>query len=192
MMAVPGRSATAMAEIKLDFMDADGFLVWATAQEARYELVDGLPKMMTGAKARHDRIVVNAIVALRQRLRGGPCFPHSADFAVRIPAGNVRRPDVTVDCGGPDGDALSAKAPVLVIEVLSPSTRSFDLVRKLAEYQSVPGLAHILLVDPDERAALLHDRAPDGSWTLTSLEGPDAVVPLAALGITLALSDLYE
>lgn len=192
MMTVRERSATAMAEIELDVMDADTFLDWATRQEARHELVGGLPKMMTGARIGHDRVVRRALARLTDRLAGGPSEPFTADVAVRTPNGNVRRPDVTVACGEFDPNALALTNPVVVIEVLSPSTRSFDLVRKLAEYQSLPGLRHILPVDPDDRQALPHGRDADGVWTLETLSGPDATIDLAALGITLALSDLYE
>lgn len=181
-----------MAEAKLDFMEADAFLAWCTRQEARYELVDGLPRLMAGAKQRHDRIVVNALATLRPLLRKGPCFPHSADFAVKIPNGNIRRPDVLVDCGPTASEDLAAKGPTFVLEVLSPSTRQFDLVRKVIEYQTVASIKHILLVEPDEMAALLHSREPDGSWSALTFVGPGAEIALPALGITLPLSDLYE
>lgn len=181
-----------MAEAKPEFMEADVFLDWCTSQEARYELVDGLPRMMAGAKQQHDRIVVNALATLRSLLRKSPCFPHSADFAVRIPAGNIRRPDVLVDCGPTLSEDLAAKGPAFVLEVLSNSTRQFDLVRKVIEYQSVSSIRHILLVEPDEMAALLHSREADGSWSAMTFLGPGAEIALPALGIILPLSDLYE
>ena len=181
-----------MAEMKIERMDADTFLEWCTHQEERYELVDGVPRMMAGARARHDRVVVNALVTLRRALAGTPCEPFSGDFAVAIPKGNIRRPDVTVDCGATDDDRLRAENPVLVVEVLSPSTRTFDSVRKVAEYQSVPSIRHILLIDPEAVAGVLHTRAVGETWTTAMLTSPEAEIPLPALGITLLLSDFYE
>src|ERR1700733_13803484 len=92
-----------MAELELQRMSEDQFFAWQDKQERLYELVDGLPvlplKMMTGASQAHDRAVVNTIASLHRQPRGGPCRPTTADLAVRIPADNIRRPDVTVECG---------------------------------------------------------------------------------------------
>lgn len=89
-------------------------------------------KMMTGASQRHDRVTVNAIGLLFAQLRGTGCRPMTSDVAVQIPAGNIRRADVVIECGTPASDRDMAVAdPRLVIEVLSPSTMSFDRFRKL-------------------------------------------------------------
>ncbi|WP_175577803.1 Uma2 family endonuclease [Mongoliimonas terrestris] len=176
----------------IERMDADTFLAWCTRQEGRYELVDGNPRAMVGARARHDRIVVSALVAFRRALAGTPCEPFSGDFAVRIPKGNIRRPDVTIDCGATDDDRLFAQTPTAVVEVLSPSTRQIDLNVKVAEYQSVPSIAHILLIEPEVAKAVLFSRTSDGRWSMESLIGPDAAIPLPGLGIALSLSDFYE
>jgi hypothetical protein len=81
-------------------MTEDEFFVWQERQEDRYEFVDGLPvrpvRMMAGASRRHDQIVVSILLALGNRLRGGPCRPFTADTAVRTVAGKLRRPDVGV------------------------------------------------------------------------------------------------
>jgi Uma2 family endonuclease len=147
---------------------------------------------MAGAKARHDRIVVNGLSLLRQLLRGGPCRPYSADFAVRVSANSVRRPDVIVDCGKVEDEQLTSTKPVVVIEVLSRSTRSYDLLRKLGEYQAIESLQHILYVEPDTVAAILHTRGTGAEWSSRHLIGPDTEIPLPALGITLTLSEFYE
>jgi Uma2 family endonuclease len=90
-----------MAEPLLRRMTQDEFFAWQERQEHLHELVDGIPvlplKMMTGASQRHDRVAVNVIASLHGQLRGGPCRPTTDDLAVRIPSGNVRRPDVTVE-----------------------------------------------------------------------------------------------
>ncbi len=173
-------------------MGANEFLEWCTFQEGRYELVSGVPVAMAGAKQAHDLIVVNAVALLRPALRGRPCRPFTADFAVRIPAGNVRRPDVGVDCGPFEPERLDASDPRLVIEVLSPSTRTFDMIGKLRDYQSVPALSHIILIDPEEPRVQHWSRDAGGVWSGSAAEGLEAVIDLPDLGIRLALSDLYE
>jgi Uma2 family endonuclease len=182
-----------MSERSIRRMTADEFLEWDLTQpDARHELVDGVPVAMTGASQRHDLVVVNTLAELRTKLRGGPCRPLTPDVAVKIPNGQVRRPDVTVHCAGFDERALFAAEPRLVVEVLSPSTRAFDRVRKLEEYKSVPTLAHILLIDPDAPEVMLWSRDAGGTWGLAIIEGRDAVVELGALDMSLRLADLYE
>jgi Uma2 family endonuclease len=120
-------------------MTAEAFLDWCLGQEGRWELVDGVPVAMAGAKQVHDRVVVNALLALGGQLRGGPCRPTTGDVAIGIPNGNIRRPDLGVDCGRFEPESLTATDPRLVIEVLSPSTRTFDAIGKLWDYRQVPG-----------------------------------------------------
>lgn len=174
-------------------MNADQFLDWRQEQPGRWELVSGTPVlMMAGAKQRHDRIVVNVLTDLRNALRGGPCRPWSADIATRIPAGNVRQPDVTIDCGAIRDDALESTAPSVVFEVLSPSTRTFDQVRKVDEYKTVPTLRHIVLIDPDRPRVLLWSRADAGAnWVDVELGGMDSVLALDGVGVALPLGDIY-
>jgi Uma2 family endonuclease len=174
-------------------MSADEFLEWDhTAPDHRHELVDGVPVAMTGAMQRHDVVVVNSLSELTGRLRGGPCRSFTADVAVKIPNGNVRRPDVGVHWSGFDERALVAAEPKLVVEVLSPSTRTFDRFRKVEEYKTVESLAHILLIDPDAPEVIVWSRNEGGAWVSAIVEGLEAEVPLAALGVSLRLADLYE
>ena len=177
------------------------FFAWLERQETRYELVDGQPVPrrapdpvtgMVGANRRHDRVVVNLLVALAGRLRGSPCQPGTADTAVRIPGRGIRFPDATVDCGRPAETEVAAAEPVLVAEVLSPTTRQFDQSEKLEEYRSVASLRHILLIDPLQPRLLLHSRDAEGHWSAQRHAGLETAVPLPALGIALPLAELYE
>ncbi len=98
-------------------MSEEEFFAWQAKQDRLYELVYGVPilplKMMTGASQAHDRVVVNIIRELGVQLRRGSCRPTTDDLAVRIPAGNIRRPDVTMECGqsNPKDMAVTAAGP---------------------------------------------------------------------------------
>jgi Uma2 family endonuclease len=184
-----------MGEPELKVMSVEEFLVWQLKQDRLYELVDGQPrlplKMMTGASANHDTVTVNALASLHAQLRGGPCRPRSDDIAVRIPRGNIRRPDLLVECGKPGPKDMIAADPRLVIEVLSPSTMEFDRFIKIEEYKTVPGLAAILLVDTERPQVTLHQRSGD-TWRSESFEALDTVLVFPGLEARLALADLYE
>ena len=173
-------------------MTSDEFLDWLQGQDVRHELVGGVPVAMAGARRRHDRIVVNTLAALHAQLRGKSCQPFTADTAVRIPNGDVRFADAGVDCGIFRDEALAADAPTFVVEVLSASTRNFDLFRKLEEYKTVPSLRHILIVDPDEPQAILWNRTDEGAWQHEPLEGLAAVAAPASLPVVLRFAELYE
>ncbi len=181
-----------MSERATPRMAAADFLHWQLERSEPYELVDGAPVAMAGAKRRHDRIVVNAIAVLGPALRGTPCDPFTADLAVLMPNGNVRRPDVGVHCGPFDEEALHAARPRMVIEVLSRSTRALDQVGKLDEYKTVEGLDYILLVDPETAEVILWLRDATRAWQHRPLRGVETLVELPELGLTLPLADLYE
>lgn len=184
-----------MAERDLKRMSVEEFLAWQLKQDKLYELVDGLPvlplKMMAGASSNHDRAVVNAIISLGNQLRGKPCRPTTDDVATAIPKGNIRRPDLTIECGSPGPRDMTAADPRVVLEVLSPSTLSFDRFRKLEEYKTVPSLRVILLVDTETPTVTVHRRIA-GNWSAETLEGLDAVITLPEIDAQLALSELYE
>jgi Uma2 family endonuclease len=169
------------------------FFAWQERQDERYELVGGFPvKLMAGASNAHDRIVVNLLAELRNQLRGRACRPFTGDGSVETYPGQIRRPDVGVDCGRFDPAGYRAGEPRVVVEVLSPSTRDFDAFAKLAEYQAVETMAHILLVEPNGAEVALWSRNEAGAWIASRVEGLDGAVQLPAIGAVLAMSEIYD
>jgi Uma2 family endonuclease len=183
-----------MAEPKRRLMTPEEFFAWQLDQEERYELVDGVPvplRDMTGASNAHDAVAVNIIISLGNQLRRGPCRVATADTAVRTSIRGIRRPDVTVECAPIDPKSYEAHAPKLVVEVLSPSTRQMDRIRKVEEYKRLPPLTVIMLVEPGVANVLVLRR--DGAeWRDEAYAGTDSVVPLPEIGASLTLRDVYE
>lgn len=108
----------------------------------------------------HSRVQVNVLAALRVKLKGSGCRPHGSDMAVLTGDYSVRYPDVSVFCGRdkPDSDKLKVfDDPRLLVEVLSPTTRTQDLEIKLPEYRSLLTLKTILLIDPQGRVGKIAD-----------------------------------
>jgi Uma2 family endonuclease len=182
---------SAMAEPATTYMSEDVFFEFVQTAEGRFELVDGEPVMMAGAKQRHQAVVMNTAGSLYSQLRGRKCRPTTADTAVSTTGGNVRYPDVVVDCGPRNDEAMQATTPTLVIEVLSRSTRSFDSHRKVKEYKSHPDIKYILLVDTDNACSLLHFREGDG-WQELLYDNLDDVIEFPEIGASLALRDIYD
>lgn len=176
-------------------MTADEFLEWNQAREGhvgRWELIDGVPmQMMVGARRAHNVLTSNLVASLVPKMRPSECDVMSSDAAIRVSDFQVRYPDLLVDCGEGGPDDLAATEPVLVAEVASPSTRSFDVVRKLREYQSVPSIRYILLIEPSVIDVQAYAR-DGGDWTVTQYRALDDVIELSGLGTALPLADIYE
>jgi Uma2 family endonuclease len=173
-------------------MSEAGFFAWLQGEEVRHEFVDGQPAMMTGRSFAHDLIRGNVLMSLRPQLRGTRCLPFMAVIAVRTYNGNIRYPDVVVACNVADQQACIAENPILVVEVLSRSTRMFDENGKLEEYKRIPGLDHILHVDPDVARVRLFTRDAATGWDSELIAGLDRTVDLGAIGLSVRLSDIYE
>lgn len=183
-----------MAEPAAHHMSIEEFFRWQERQTERFELVDGVPvplRAMTGASRQHDRISVNTLIALGNRLRGKTCAPFSSDTGVLTGPGRIRRPDAGVDCGPFRPDERVASEPTLVVEVLSPSTHVIDLFQKTDEFRDVATIAYILLVEPNVARVLLRERGEGGDWHDRLIEGLDAAVDLPRLGISLPLAEIY-
>jgi Uma2 family endonuclease len=136
----------------------------------------------------HARLAANLLGLLWSRLRGKPCQPYPSDLAVRIDLRNEFYPDVVVDYGQARDEAAE---PVLVIEVLSPSTEADDRGRKWAAYRRLPTLRHYMLVAQDAPLVELYSRRGE-TWTLNVIERLEGEVPLTSLELTLPMAEIYE
>jgi Uma2 family endonuclease len=175
-------------------MTIDEFLAWQMGQELRFELVDGQPRAMTGARLRHDRVVANLLrlIGVQFRAAGNPCDAFTADIAIIVPAGNVRRPDVSVLCPPFDDLANSSRNPCLVAEVLSDSTENVDRIVKLEEYKAIPGLDYILLAAPDLAEIVFWSRDAGARWQHQACHDLGATLDLPRLGVRLPLTGIYD
>jgi len=164
------------------------------ALEHRSELWCGEVFAMTGASWAHNVITTNLVVALEVGMKGSGCRALSSDLKVHVPRkqGFVY-PDVVVVCGPRfhDDHKDVVENPVLIAEVLSPSTERFDRGDKFDGYRSVPSIQQIVLLSQTSRLVEHYSRLEDSSWRLRVYEG-DARVELEPLAPAVALSTLYD
>lgn len=172
-------------------MDKPAFLSWVQEREERYELVDGRVVMMTGASRNHGRIVRNVLFMLSARL--DPRWEAIAEFGLDAGPRTLRYPDIVVDRANAGGADYRAIEPVLLVEVLSPTSEAIDLGDKAAEYVHMPTLQAYLVIAQDEPKTWLWLR---GGTDL--LEGPVAIsgadprVSIPSLALELPLSEMYR
>ncbi len=182
-----------MSALPKDRMTVEEYLVWSEAQEGRYELINGVVYAQASERAAHAETKLSVTLALRKDIRskGLDCYAMVDGMAVQVGAETVYEPDALVYCGPKlPPDALLVDRPVIVVEVLSPSSGRNDLGRKLAGYFAVPSIRHYLFVDPDERLVLHHERREDGVVMTHILR--DGAITLDSPGLEVALSELYE
>lgn len=174
---------------------ADQFLRMHTGSQDRLELVDGEIVMMGGCTIAHSRVSSNILGMLYVKLAGKPCRPMNSDMAVKLTYKDVRYPDVAVYCDPrdleeTDDTAVSYQYPKVIFEVLSPSTRDYDIGGKLRDYILIDTVAHIVFVDPATQDIEIHSRTGDRTWLHTRL-GDSEDVALDALDITLLRRDIF-
>jgi len=167
------------------------FLDWIQRQEGRYELAEGRVVMMTGASLNHAIIVGNLQSLLKTQLDAGT-WRVVADFGLDTGPETVRYPDILVGRKGHRGGDLTTNAPALLIEVLSPSTATFDLGDKASEYLRLATLSAYVVFAQDNRKAWVWVRGEAGfPLGPQVIEGDDETVRIPALGIDLRFSEIY-
>lgn len=173
----------------------DEYLALERPSESKSEYLRGEIFAMTGASRRHNRIVLNIALTLDPQLRGKGCEVFANDMRVRVPDADLYTyPDVVVACGEPrfeDDELDTLLNPVLIVEVLSPSTRDYDRGTKFSYYRTLPSFSEYLVVSQD-KVHVEHSVREADRWVLTETDDPAKTLELPSIGCTLALSDVYD
>ncbi len=174
-------------------MTVEEFLGWDDGTDRRYELIDGVPVAMAPPRTAHRIIVANLALHLGIALQDRPpCNVQvQAGVASRLNARSWWEADLAVSCAPVDPGRIEILDPILIAEILSPSTEAHDRRRKLPEYRALPTVQEILLVAQDAHYCEVHRRLDAGRWLTDLVQGPDAVLRLDSVGLTLPLSALY-
>jgi hypothetical protein len=160
-------------------MNLEAFLDWEERQELRYEFDGFQPVAMTGGTSEHSAIQRNLIMALGSRLRGKPCQAHGSELKIAV-AGSIRYPDAFVVCSPIPRGTTVITEPVVVFEILSPSTSSTDHIVKNRD----------VMLEQDRQGAIVFTRAGDDS--VGHVVSGDAMLAMPEIGIDLPLAELYE
>ena len=159
----------------------------------------GIIRAMSGGTPDHSGIGANLIIALANALRGKGnrmCRVFNSDLKVHNADGRNTYPDVSVVCGALNFHRRQRDIvtnPILVAEVLSPSTQADDRGDKRRSYQTIPTLRHVLLLAADRPHVEIDTRVGnEGSWESVTVEGGEASITLSGLDLTLTLADLYD
>jgi Uma2 family endonuclease len=151
---------------------------------------------MSGGKYNHGCVIANLTGELHAALKRTTCRVAPNDLRVRVaPNGLYTYPDIVTVCGTPefaDNEADTLVNPVLIIEVLSPSTEAYDRGFKAAQYRSLPSLNEYALVSQFEPRIEIFRRQTTGDWLLAEYAGKEAICRFASVNCEVALADVYD
>jgi Uma2 family endonuclease len=176
-------------------MTADEFFAWAMRQPEgeRYELVAGEVVAMAPERVSHTRIkhLVWRALSDALRARGLRCEALGDGASVRIDEITVYEPDTLVRCGEPADDAaIEIADPVVVVEVVSPSSRARDTGAKLDDYFRLPSVRHYLIVKSESRTVIHHVRKVDGGIETRIVTG--GPLDLDPPGVSVTIESFFE
>ena len=169
-------------------MTLEQFLAWENRQELKHEFDGFQPVAMTGGSFEHAVIQVNLIAALRNRLVGKPCRAIGSELKIEA-VGRIRYPDAFVVCTPVPRGAYVVQDPVVIFEILGPSTAHIDLVIKMAEYQATPSVRRYVILEQNHAGAQIFSRKGE-DWVVDTAKDDDSL-RLPEIGIEIPLTEIY-
>lgn len=163
--------------IDVKFMTEEEYLRQEERATVRHEYVDGYVFAMTGATDAHNVICGNIFSFLHGQLSGGPCRVYINDMKLHAEsARSYYYPDIMVTCEPFEAKSVFKSSPVLLVEVLSPSTSAIDRREKLIVYRKTETLREYLIVHQDQQKVEFHRRTADSEWETLALSARDELV----------------
>lgn len=182
-----------MPEPAIRRMSLEEFLRWDDGSETRYELIDGFPVAMAPPAEAHRILAVRLVSRIEAALAGRrPCNAQIEPGVVRPDrADSYYVPDIAVTCEPNEPGRQAMVDPILVVEILSPSTERSDRRVKLPAYQSLGSVREVVLIDADSHHAELY-RRENSHWGIELVRGAEATLFLASVDLRIVMSELYE
>lgn len=179
---------------KMPRLSVEEYLDREQRATVRHEYIDGQLFAMTGASEAHNIICGNVFAALHGHLRGSGCRAFMNDMKVKVEAANsFYYPDIMVTCEPYDGESVFKQAPVVLMEVLSPSTRHIDRREKMMAYRQLESLRQYLLVHQNRYRVDSYRKCKDVDWEISTLGRGDSIVfDSFSAALELSLDAVYE
>lgn len=170
------------------YLTEEEYLATELNSEIKREFIDGQVFAMAGAGYNHHCISANVLRKFGNHLEGTPCATFMADIKVRIGKDYVY-PDVLVDCSKMAGDDYFSTSPVMIVEVLSRSTRKMDSTTKLLRYINLPSLQEYVMIEQDIVSVQVLRK--NKHWLPEYFFLGDSVT-FEAIGLTLSVEEIYD
>ncbi len=173
-------------------MSVEDYLILnRNSKDTRYEYLDGDVRMLAGGSPDHSIIIANLTSAIKGPLKGSPCRVYNSDVQLKLTEKRYVYPDITISYDERDRNQKETiHYPLVVVEVLSPTTEAIDRGKKAAYYRSCQTIQEYMMVDSEEVFVEVH-RLEEGRWTINDFEPGDSIT-LESLGIQFPIEDAYE
>jgi Uma2 family endonuclease len=172
------------------------YLELEEAADYKSEYRDGEIVPMTGGTTNHNKIALNFAAYLKFALRGQDYDIYIGDVRLWIPRyRQYTYPDVMVIQGEPlytGTGTTTVMNPLLIVEVLSKSTKNYDLGDKFIYYRSIPEFQEYILIDQTKHHVMQYTKTSDGKWLLTEHESQEAILELSSIEFKINLSEIYD
>jgi Uma2 family endonuclease len=171
-----GSGGRPMVNSQIQTLTPEEYLQMEETSSIKHEYVGGRIFAMTGGTNNHSAITMNIGSILRDQLRRKNCRVHAADLKVRIRTANCfYYPDLVVECGAVNGNSILTESPILIVEVVSPSSVTTDRREKANAYRQLPSVREYLVIHQTRQRVELHRRDPDDTWTIFDLRAGSTV-----------------
>lgn len=169
-------------------MTEEEYLRMEAESEVKHEYFDGRAYAMAGAGYNHNCITANVLGEFRNHLKGTPCATFSSDMKVRI-GKDYTYPDVLVSCDKMASSDYFCNSPVIIVEVLSKTTRERDTTTKLIRYLNLPSLQEYVLIESGIVAVQVFRKSSNWRSEYYYLGG---AVTFDSIGLTLSVEEIYD
>lgn len=176
--------------IQKAFASEEDYFLFEEKCELRNELVNGNLIAMSGVSTEHNDITFNICLLFKILLKGKDYRVFIEAVKVKNPSGNFFYPDVMV-CH-PNPHKYYSEAPILLVEVLSESTRTYDLTDKFIQYKQITSLHYYLCVEPEQQVVIFYFKNAEGEWMTETYSKEADVVNLPQLNTSFTLKDIYK
>ena len=184
-----------MATVLQPSFTPEEYVVLENQSEIKHEYHAGRMYAMSGASMPHNELQMNLYREVSTKLKGSSCKSYPSDLRIWIEGdGSMTYPDLSIFCATPTsvkGLSNSFVNPICIIEVLSPSTESYDRGKKFDIYRQISTLQEYVLIAQSEPAVDLFRRQANGNWDYVPLRGVNAVLELTSASIQIPLSEIY-
>ncbi len=178
---------------KYNYVSEATYLEMERAATEKHEYYQGEIFAMSGASLKHNRIAVNTLTDLANKLKGKNCQPYGSDLCIHIPKNTLYTyPDISIICGNAeltDEHSDTATNPTVIIELLSKSTRNYDRFEKFSLYREITSLKEYVLIDTLKLHIEKHIRNADNSWQLTDYYSISDSITISSVNVSVA--DIY-
>lgn len=177
-------------------MSPEEFLIFERAADEKHEYRDGVIVAMSGARRAHNLISLNVGSGLHGALKNKDCETYISEMRVFVPSVQLYTyPDIVVVCGEPkfvDDEFDTLTNPLILIEILSESTESYDRGQKFKNYRGIESLREYVLIAQTSPSIEKYVKHGDGFWMLSEASGVDSSITLETIDCPLSLADVYD